>query len=145
MSTTSLASMSSKLTVPLSDRSCAEASAASRIAAAAVALTVGAVRHDDDLAHFRSDVVDAGALSRGLNWYRAVPLSDPRLTRGQVTVDYHLVEQLPGAVAVAKVKVGARQFQPLLSGCLGIHGLDVVIGHGTVYRGYARYARTLGG
>ena len=47
--------------------------------------------NEDDLAHFRSDVVDAGALSRGLNWYRAVPLSDPRLTRGQVTVPTTMV------------------------------------------------------
>ena len=42
MSITSLVSMSLKLTVPLSLRSCAEASAASVIAAVAVALTVGA-------------------------------------------------------------------------------------------------------
>ena len=42
MSITSLVSMSSKLTVPLSLRSCALASAASLNADAAVALTVGA-------------------------------------------------------------------------------------------------------
>ncbi|MDN5892506.1 MAG: alpha/beta fold hydrolase [Nocardioides sp.] len=37
-------------------------------------------------ATFRKDIVDHGALSGALNWYRALPLSNPRLTGGRVRV-----------------------------------------------------------
>lgn len=35
---------------------------------------------------FREEIVEHGALTGGLNWYRALPLSHPRLTRGRVRV-----------------------------------------------------------
>ena len=45
----------------------------------------------DDVARFRREVVDDGALPYALNWYRAVPLSDPRSTSTKVTVPTTLV------------------------------------------------------
>ncbi len=45
----------------------------------------------DDVARFRREVVEDGALPYALNWYRAVPLSDPRSTRTRVTVPTTLV------------------------------------------------------
>jgi pimeloyl-ACP methyl ester carboxylesterase len=46
---------------------------------------------EDDVARFRQDIVDDGALPYALNWYRAIPLSDPRSTRTKVTVPTTLV------------------------------------------------------
>lgn len=46
---------------------------------------------DDDVARFRREIVDEGALPYALNWYRAIPLSDPRSTRTKVTVPTTLV------------------------------------------------------
>jgi pimeloyl-ACP methyl ester carboxylesterase len=40
----------------------------------------------DDVRRVYEEVVDAGALSTALNWYRALPLSDPRYIRGEVKV-----------------------------------------------------------
>jgi pimeloyl-ACP methyl ester carboxylesterase len=40
----------------------------------------------DDVARFRREIVDYGALPGAVNWYRAIPLSDPRSTRKRVTV-----------------------------------------------------------
>ncbi|MEJ7832585.1 MAG: alpha/beta fold hydrolase [Nocardioides sp.] len=40
----------------------------------------------DDLARFRTEIVDAEALSGGLGYYRALFLSDPRLARRRVRV-----------------------------------------------------------
>lgn len=46
---------------------------------------------EDDVARFRREIVDEGALPYALNWYRAIPLSDPRSTRTKVTVPTTLV------------------------------------------------------
>jgi pimeloyl-ACP methyl ester carboxylesterase len=46
---------------------------------------------EDDVARFRREIVDDGALPYALNWYRAIPLSDPRSTRTKVTVPTTLV------------------------------------------------------
>lgn len=46
---------------------------------------------EDDVARFRREIVEAGALPYALNWYRAIPLSDPRSTRKRVTVPTTLV------------------------------------------------------
>ncbi|HEU5454573.1 MAG TPA: alpha/beta fold hydrolase [Nocardioides sp.] len=40
----------------------------------------------DDVARFRREIVDYGALPGGLAWYRAMFLTDPRATRGRVPV-----------------------------------------------------------
>ena len=40
----------------------------------------------DDVARFRREIVDYGALPGGLAWYRAMFLTDPRSTRGRVGV-----------------------------------------------------------
>lgn len=40
----------------------------------------------DDVRRVFEEVVDDGALPTALNWYRALPLSDPRLIRGTVAV-----------------------------------------------------------
>ena len=40
----------------------------------------------EDVARFHRDIVQYGALTGGLNWYRAMFLTDPRATRGRVTV-----------------------------------------------------------
>jgi pimeloyl-ACP methyl ester carboxylesterase len=45
----------------------------------------------DDVARFKREVVDDGALPYALNWYRAVPLSSPGSTRSKVTVPTTLV------------------------------------------------------
>lgn len=45
----------------------------------------------DDVARFREEIVDGGALTTALNWYRAMPLGDPRLTRGRVSVPTTMV------------------------------------------------------
>jgi len=45
----------------------------------------------EDVARFRSRIVDDGALSTALNWYRALPFGDPRLTRGRVEVPTTMV------------------------------------------------------
>jgi pimeloyl-ACP methyl ester carboxylesterase len=41
---------------------------------------------DDDVARFRREIVEYGALPGGLAWYRAMFLTDPRSTRGRVGV-----------------------------------------------------------
>lgn len=46
---------------------------------------------EDDVARFRREIVDDGALPYALNWYRAIPLTDPRSTRAKVTVPTTLV------------------------------------------------------
>jgi pimeloyl-ACP methyl ester carboxylesterase len=45
----------------------------------------------EDVARFKREVVDAGALPYALNWYRAVPLTNPGSTRVKVTVPTTLV------------------------------------------------------
>ena len=45
----------------------------------------------DEVARFRDRIVDDGALTTALNWYRALPFGDPRLTRHQVTVPTTMV------------------------------------------------------
>ncbi|GAA3660896.1 alpha/beta fold hydrolase [Nocardioides ginsengisoli] len=45
----------------------------------------------DDVARFRRQIVDDGALTTALNWYRALPFADPRLTRHKVTVPTTMV------------------------------------------------------
>jgi pimeloyl-ACP methyl ester carboxylesterase len=40
----------------------------------------------DDVRRVYEEVVDDGALPTALNWYRALPLADPRFLRGAVTV-----------------------------------------------------------
>ncbi|MCL2543265.1 MAG: alpha/beta fold hydrolase [Nocardioidaceae bacterium] len=40
----------------------------------------------DDVRRVRAEVVDDGALRTAINWYRALPLSDPRAIRGNVGV-----------------------------------------------------------
>ena len=41
---------------------------------------------DDEVARFRREIVEYGALPGGLAWYRAMFLTDPRTTRGRVSV-----------------------------------------------------------
>jgi pimeloyl-ACP methyl ester carboxylesterase len=55
----------------------------------------------DDVARFRREIVDYGALPGGLAWYRAMPLTDPRATRGRVTVPTTYVWS-DGDVAVSR-------------------------------------------
>ncbi|MBM0127088.1 alpha/beta fold hydrolase [Pimelobacter simplex] len=45
----------------------------------------------DDLTRFREEIVDSGALTTALHWYRAMLLGDPRLTRGRVSVPTTMV------------------------------------------------------
>ena len=40
----------------------------------------------EDLARFRREIVDYGALRGGIHWYRAIPLTDLRASRARVTV-----------------------------------------------------------
>jgi pimeloyl-ACP methyl ester carboxylesterase len=46
---------------------------------------------EDDVGRFRREVVEDGALPYALNWYRAIPLTDPRSTRTKVRVPTTLV------------------------------------------------------
>lgn len=46
---------------------------------------------EEDVRRFRAEIVDDGALTTALHWYRAMPLGDPRLTRGRVTVPTTMV------------------------------------------------------
>jgi pimeloyl-ACP methyl ester carboxylesterase len=47
---------------------------------------------DDEAVHrFRREIVDDGALTTAINWYRALPLTDPRAVGGKVTVPSTLV------------------------------------------------------
>ena len=46
---------------------------------------------DDDIARFREEIVDDGVLPTALNWYRAMPMMDPRLVRRKVTVPTTMV------------------------------------------------------
>lgn len=41
---------------------------------------------DADVARFRTEIVDYGALSPALNWYRALPFADRSLLDGRITV-----------------------------------------------------------
>ncbi|GAA1528568.1 alpha/beta fold hydrolase [Nocardioides humi] len=45
----------------------------------------------EDVDRFRARIVDDGALTTALNWYRAMPFGDPRLSRGRVTVPTTMV------------------------------------------------------
>lgn len=45
----------------------------------------------EDADHFRTGMVDAGALRGGIGWYRALPLLDRRHTRGRVRVPTTMV------------------------------------------------------
>jgi pimeloyl-ACP methyl ester carboxylesterase len=45
----------------------------------------------DDVRRVYDEIVDDGALTGALNWYRAMPLTDPRILRGKVTVPTTLV------------------------------------------------------
>lgn len=45
----------------------------------------------DDVARFRTEIVEDGALPTALNWYRALPLGDPRLMRRRVGVPTTMV------------------------------------------------------
>ncbi|HYH35533.1 MAG TPA: alpha/beta fold hydrolase [Nocardioides sp.] len=45
----------------------------------------------EEVEQFQREMVEDGALSTALNWYRALPLSDPRTTRRKVTVPTTLV------------------------------------------------------
>lgn len=51
----------------------------------------GAGFTDDDVARFRAEIVEDGALPTALNWYRALPLGDPRLMRRRVSVPTTMV------------------------------------------------------
>ncbi len=55
----------------------------------------------DDVVRFRREIVEYGALPGGLGWYRAMPLTDPRVTRGRVTVPTTYVWS-DGDVAVSR-------------------------------------------
>ncbi len=46
---------------------------------------------DDDVARFRTEIVDDGALPTALNWYRALPLTDPRTSGRKVRVPTTMV------------------------------------------------------
>ena len=45
----------------------------------------------EEAARVRSGIIDDGVLRTALNWYRAIPLADPRSTRRRVTVPTTLV------------------------------------------------------
>ncbi|GAA3531629.1 alpha/beta fold hydrolase [Nocardioides daeguensis] len=45
----------------------------------------------EDVARFRTEIVEDGALPTALNWYRALPLGDPRLMRRRVSVPTTMV------------------------------------------------------
>ena len=46
---------------------------------------------DDDIGRFRDEIVEDGVLPTALNWYRAMPMMDPRLARRKVTVPTTMV------------------------------------------------------
>lgn len=46
---------------------------------------------EDDVAHFHREILDDGALRTALNWYRAMPLGDPRAMLARVTVPTTMV------------------------------------------------------
>jgi pimeloyl-ACP methyl ester carboxylesterase len=46
---------------------------------------------DEAVDRFRREIVEDGALSTAINWYRALPLSDPRAVGGNVSVPTTLV------------------------------------------------------
>ena len=46
---------------------------------------------DDDIARFRAEIVDYGALPGGLGWYRAMPFLDPSLMKARVQAPTTLV------------------------------------------------------
>lgn len=56
---------------------------------------------EEDVARFREGIVEDGALQGGLNWYRAMPLEDPRLLQQRVTVPTTMVWS-DGDVAVGR-------------------------------------------
>lgn len=56
---------------------------------------------EQDVARFREEIVEDGALPGGLSWYRAMPLEDPRLLRQRVTVPTTMVWS-DGDVAVGR-------------------------------------------
>lgn len=54
-------------------------------------LVAGFGMTEDDAARFRAEIVDDGALSTALGWYRAMALEDPRLLRAKVCVPTTMV------------------------------------------------------
>lgn len=56
---------------------------------------------EEDRARFRSEIVEDGALTGGLNWYRAMALEDPRILAPRVAVPTTMVWS-DGDVAVAR-------------------------------------------
>lgn len=56
---------------------------------------------EEDRARFRSEIVEDGALTGGLNWYRAMALEDPRILAPRVPVPTTMVWS-DGDVAVAR-------------------------------------------
>jgi pimeloyl-ACP methyl ester carboxylesterase len=60
----------------------------------------------EDLARFRTEIVEYGALPGGLAWYRAIPFTSPGAARRRVTVPTTLVWS-DGDVAVGRAAVDA--------------------------------------
>ncbi|GAW49017.1 MULTISPECIES: alpha/beta fold hydrolase [unclassified Nocardioides] len=60
----------------------------------------------EDLARFRSEIVEYGALPGGLAWYRAIPFTSPGAARRRVSVPTTLVWS-DGDVAVGRAAVDA--------------------------------------
>ncbi|WP_231123260.1 alpha/beta fold hydrolase [Nocardioides sambongensis] len=54
-----------------------------------------------DVARFRDEIVDDGALPTALNWYRALPLSDPRGGAGRIEVPTTMIWS-DGDTAIAR-------------------------------------------
>ncbi|MBS4751791.1 alpha/beta fold hydrolase [Nocardioides sp. zg-ZUI104] len=55
------------------------------------AMLASAGMTEGDLARYRREVVEDGALPTALNWYRALPLTDPRSARARVRVPTTMV------------------------------------------------------
>ena len=75
---------------------------------------------DEAIARVQAEVVDAGALTYALNWYRAMPLGDPRATARKVKVptthvwstgDHHLSRK--GAEMTAEYVTGPYELEIL--------------------------------
>lgn len=56
---------------------------------------------EDDVARFRTEIIEDGVLRTALHWYRAMPLTDPRALRRRVTVPTTMVWS-DGDVAVVR-------------------------------------------
>ncbi len=68
---------------------------------AAERMTASFGMREDDIERFRTEIVEYGALPTALNWYRAMPLGDPRILRGRVAVPTTMVWS-DGDVAVER-------------------------------------------